>query len=167
MRHWYLVQTKPGQDQRAEQHLANQGYELLRPMARRRKRHGRRWRTVTEALFPRYLFIHLDDEAENWAPIRSTRGVTGLVRFGMFPTPVPSEIIDGLKSRMEPETGCVDLTGVTDFRAGERVRLTEGPFEGLEAIFLARKAEERVMVLLEVMQRQQRIAVPEQALERA
>ena len=167
MRHWYAVQCKAKEDHRAEEHLNNQGFHVFRPMLRQRRRRNGRMATVTESLFPRYLFIELDDVTDNWAPIRSTRGVLGLVRFGTYPTPVPSSIIDTLTRQLDPETGCVDLTQTTDYKPNEPVQITEGPFAGYQGLFQARNGEERVIVLLDVMQQSQRITLPEQAISRS
>ena len=166
MKRWYAVQAKPQEDARAETHLRNQGYEAFRPRLRRRIRRAGRMVTRTESLFPRYLFVRLDDEHENWAPIRSTRGVAGLVKFGQRPAPVPEEIIHDIKCRIDPDTGCVDLGGIEQYRPNQPVNITEGPFEGLEAIYLAKKGEDRVIVLLNIMNREKPVTLPESAIGR-
>jgi len=40
---------------------------------------------IEESLFPRYLFVQLDigPQGLDWGPIRSTMGVSRLVRFGV------------------------------------------------------------------------------------
>ncbi|WP_290650284.1 transcription/translation regulatory transformer protein RfaH [Aquisalimonas sp.] len=167
MKHWYALQCKAKEDARAEEHLNNQGYHVFRPMLRQRRRRGGRMVTVTESLFPRYLFLELDDVDENWAPIRSTRGVLGLVRFGAHPVPVPPTVIQALHEQLDPESGYVELTRTTDYARRERVRITEGPFAGHEGLFLARTGEERVVILLEVMQQSQHITMPEHAITRS
>jgi transcription antitermination factor NusG len=48
---------------------------------------------VVEPMFSRYLFIRLDTEHSNWAPIRSTLGVSRLVSFGNRPAPMADELI--------------------------------------------------------------------------
>lgn len=166
MRNWYALQCKAREDERAEWHLRNQGFNVLRPLIQERRRRRGRMTTITESLFPRYLFLELDNIAENWAPIRSTRGVIGLVRFGDTPAPVPTAVIDGLRSRMDPETGCLDRTTRTDYQVNEPVRITDGPFAGHEALFQARRGEERVVVLLEMMQQAQRVTLPETAVSK-
>lgn len=102
-----------------------------------------------EPMFPRYLFIHLDTETDNWAPIRSTLGVANIVRFGMFPSPVPDELIAALQAR-DNESGVQDIPLYT-FKKGEKVRIEEGPFMGYEGIFLAHNGQERVLVLLDIV----------------
>lgn len=164
MKSWYAVRCKPLQDARAEDHLRNQSYEVFRPRVRLRRRYGGRIRQAVESMFPGYLFIRLDREREDWAPIRSTRGVTGLVRLGGHTPAVPEPVIDELRRRADEEN-CIVLEA--DYRPNERVRITEGPLAGYEALFASRSGEERVIVLLEIMQRIQRLILPEQAIEQA
>ena len=89
MKNWYLVMTKPREDAHAEQQLLNQNYEIYRPLAKRSRRQRGRMVTVVESLFPRYIFIRLDPEHDNWSSVRYTRGVAGFVRFGALPVCAP------------------------------------------------------------------------------
>ena len=89
---WYLVHAKPRQEDTALANLARQGFEAFLPRMRRQVRHAGRWRERVEALFPRYLFVSLDPETHDWAPIRSTVGVSSLVRFGDEPARVPPDL---------------------------------------------------------------------------
>lgn len=165
MKNWYAVHCKPMQDARAEVHLRNQSYEVFRPLVRLRRRYGSRLRQAVESMFPGYLFIRLDNVLEDWAPIRSTRGVAGLVRCGAHASLVPEPVIDALCRRVGEEN-CIDLDA-GNYHPNERVRITEGPLAGYEALFDSRSGEERVVVLLEMMQRVQRLVLPEQAIEHA
>ncbi len=164
MKRWYAAACKPQQDERAELNLAAQGFEVLRPLAKLRKRRRGKVCTVIESLFPRYLFIHLDDEGENWAPIRSTRGIAGLVRFGGRAVAVPGRMMHDIRCRLQGTDCCVDLTGQNTIAPGARVTIHDGPFTGHEAIFQATKGEDRVVVLLNIMQQTQRITLQETAI---
>ncbi len=164
---WYAVQAKPRQDARAEEHLRNQGYEVFRPLVKLRKRRAGKLQDVVESMFPRYLFIHLCDVTQDWAPIRSTRGVAGLVRWGDNVPVVPDGVIADLQARMaETDGGCIDLTGEADFRPNQKLRITEGVFAGYEALYKARTGDERVIVLLNIMQQAQEITLPASAISR-
>jgi transcriptional antiterminator RfaH len=164
MKRWYAVYCKPREDDRAELHLDRQEFEVFRPKHRvRRKRQGR-MTTLVESLFPRYLFIHLDDIAQNWAPIRSTRGVATLVRWGDRIPPVPDPVVECLQQNMD-ELGCIPTPPV-DYQAGDRLRILEGAFAGLEGVFYSRKSEDRVMLLMEIMKQPQRVIVPDAAVTR-
>ena len=148
---WYLVHAKPRQEDLAKANLERQGYQAYLPKLRiPRHRMGRRVIRI-EPMFPRYLFIRLDTATDNWAPIRSTVGVSTLVRFGMYPSAVPDDLIEYLRSRDNAE-GVQDLPLHT-FQPGEKVVIEEGPFRGYEGIYLAQSSQERVTVLLDIVGR--------------
>jgi transcriptional antiterminator RfaH len=164
---WYAVHTKPMQDARAEEHLRNQGYEVFHPLVKLRRRRAGRMVEVVESMFPRYLFIHLEVAHDNWAPIRSTRGVAGLVRWGNHVPTVPEAVIEDLRTRAAGTAdGCLDLTLESDLKPNEKVYITDGPFSGHEALFKARNGDERVIVLLNLMQRQHEITLPARSVSR-
>ena len=154
---WRVVYCKPRQEARAQLHLNNQGYRVFLPQLRLRKRLRGRDQTHLEPMFPRYLFISLCADAQNWAPIRSTRGVVGLVRIAGTAPIVPAELIGQLLS-------CSDDHGVIEaskqqLREKQPVEITAGPFTGYQGLFECQKGEQRAMILLEVLGRQQRIEV--------
>ena len=148
---WFLVQCKPRQDERAEENLQRQGYHCYRPQRGfERIVRGRR-QIVNESLFPGYLFIALDADA-NWAPLRSTRGVSRLVAFNGQPLPVAENLIEDLHRRTTP-------VGESLPQVGEKILIKDGCFANLEAIFESRKGDERVVLLLTILNQLQRVEV--------
>lgn len=151
---WYLIHCKPREDERALENLERQGFECFRPARLvERRRNGRKC-TVPDPLFPNYLFIRLDRVHDNWAPIRSTRGVIHIVRFNEFPLPIADAIIEGIRSRLAADSVEPYL------KPGERVRITEGAFAQFEAIFVANDGQDRVVLLLNILQRNQELSFP-------
>ena len=149
---WYLVHCKPRQDERAEEHLMRQGYACYRPRLQRERLVRGRRQSVVESLFPGYLFIQLNPDS-NWSPLRSTRGVNRLVRFGEYPLQVPSSLIDSLQERTPSEPQPL-------LQPGDRVRIVDGSFAELEAIFLSMDGEERVVLLMKLLNREHRLSLP-------
>lgn len=161
---WYLVYTKPRQEEVALLNLQRQGYTAYLPRVRQpRRRQGRRIVAV-EPLFPRYLFIRLDTHTDNWGPIRSTFGVASLVRFGREPAQVPDDLVAYLKTREGAEG--LHEWAETELVPGDRVRVADGAFGGYEGILLARTSRERVVVLLDILGRQVRAQVSAAQLEK-
>lgn len=119
---------------------------------------------VIEPIFPRYLFVHLNDETDDWGPIRSTRGVVNLVRYGGYPARVPDNLIAALRDR-EDEMG-VQVLAQPELRDGDRVRIVEGLLAGYEAIFQARTGKERVRLLLDVAGRCDQVEMQASQIER-
>ena len=151
--HWLLAYTKPRQEALAEEHLRRQGFEVLCPQLRVQKLRRRKWTWVEEPLFPRYLFVGATDE-QSWAPVRSTVGVTSLVRFGGQVVEVPLKLIEGLRNAAEEPRSARPL-----FRQGQKVRIVAGDFATLDAVFDMAEGEERATVLLELLGRQSRVGV--------
>ncbi len=88
---------------------------------------------AVEPLFPRYLFIRLrpGDTAKSWAPIRSTKGVSRLFSFGIEPARVDDGLIELLRALQASEQTEPERL----YKTGERVRLMEAPFAGIEGIY--------------------------------
>ena len=84
---------KKREEELAKEHLERQSYQVYLPKILGRKRQSGRTIRVIQPMFPRYLFINLSDETDDWGPIRSTIGVSTLVRFGMEPAKVPENLI--------------------------------------------------------------------------
>ncbi|MBT8765806.1 transcription/translation regulatory transformer protein RfaH [Metapseudomonas boanensis] len=152
-RAWYVVQCKVRQEERAEENLRRQDYVCYHPKFRRERLVKGRREIAEESLFPGYLFVHLSQE-DNWGPLRSTRGVNRIVSFGNQPAVLSDGLIEQLQRR-EHEPCVEELLSI-----GERVRINEGPFADLEAIFLAMDGETRVVLLLNFLQREQKLLMP-------
>lgn len=151
---WYVVQAKPGQVERAAAELENQGFDVFLPKISIEKlKRGKRVELV-EPLFPGYLFIYLSEMESNWRPIRSTRGVAKMITFGNTPAIVPHEVIETLRSKLrsekEPEH---------QLKVNQKVEIAEGPFRGLDAVFLQYDGEQRAFLLLELLGRWQKLSV--------
>ena len=149
---WYVVHTKPRQEGRALENLQNQGFTCFLPTMQVQKLRNQRVQVVTEPMFSRYLFIQLDDQTQNWGPIRSTLGVSKLVSFGPQPAKVPPEFVAFLQEA-PPET----LERM--FSPGDNVQVAAGPLQGLEGKYLAHDGETRAFVLIELLGQPQKIAL--------
>jgi transcription elongation factor/antiterminator RfaH len=159
---WYLLQCKPRQDERAQLNLLQQDYMTFRPqiMSERFVR-GKRHR-VLESLFPGYVFIQLSRD-DNWAPIRSTRGVSRIVEFNHVPAVVDDQVIVHLRERSLESIGFPPDHAL---KPGETLQFVQGPLSPLEGIFMSMQGAERVMILLQFLNRRQQVCVPLSFLER-
>jgi transcriptional antiterminator RfaH len=159
---WFLVHTKPRQEDMARQQLERQGFSCYLPRLNVEKVLRQRTQVVSEPMFPRYLFVQLDTSLNgpSWAPIRSTVGVSRLVRFGTQPAQVDGALIGALRSR-ESEWGTQTL-----FNPGDAVTVTSGPFAGLDAVFQTRHPEQRSLILLEILSKPVPLSIDTAALRK-
>jgi len=162
-RNWYLVYTKARQEEIAKMNLERQNYRVYLPRIEISVRKGTEIRGRVEAFFPRYLFINLDKQEDNWAPIRSTKGVCSLVRYGGVPRPVPADLISEL---IKNENGKhLQQVKRKSWQSGERILIEQGPFAGYSCIFQETKGIDRVAVLLDIIGKQTLSILPKNDLE--
>lgn len=166
MKRWFAVCCKPRQELVAQENLLRQGYRVYLPRIRIKRRRKGQWLDVIEVLFPRYLFIQVDPSETSIAPVRSTRGVAGLVRFGGQPAVIADEIMDALRLREDAESGVHQDTSPL-FCKGEQVKLSAGPLAGMEGVFVEEDGEKRVIVLLELLGHANKIRVDRDLIVKA
>ena len=162
-RSWYLVVTKPQSEFKAQENLQRQGYETYLPLVQTSRRRNGKHIKRTEVFFPRYIFISLDKENDNWAPIRSTIGVAGMVRFGGMPAVVPDVLIENMKNNQD-EFG-LQVIQKKELLIGDSVEIIDGPFAGHKAIYQGMKSSERVSVLLDIVGKNTQVTLSVHELE--
>ncbi len=157
---WHVIHTKVREEFRAFENLQNQGFEVFLPTCQVQKKIQGKIKLVSEPLFTRYLFIRLSDVSSNWLPIRSTRGVASLLRFGVttYSAVIPDPIIDCLRQRCALEEPLHEL-----FKFGEILEITNGPFKGLFGFFekleMQPDGSSRALLLVELLGSVQKLKI--------
>ena len=164
--HWYVLTSKPREEQRAYDNLVIQGYEVFLPkIAQVIKKKG--LKTVAlKPLFPNYLFIQLDKQVANFNAIRSTRGVGSFVRFGLNQATIDSRIIDDIKQSIATEKQGKTLDELLDYCQGDTVELTEGSLKGLKAIYQAKDGLERSILMVKMLGQESKVIISNQGFEK-
>lgn len=149
-----MVHTDASAEEKAWRNLRQQQFEAYLPRYRKRRRHARRVEEVIRPLFPRYLFVRLNDE-QPWRPINGTLGVRYIVCRGDRPARLPDDIVNEIKAR-EDEDGLVRLEP-SRFARGAKVRLLAGPFADHVGLFEEMLDQDRVILLLDLLGRPVRV----------
>ena len=142
---WYVVQTKPKQEARAEANLQQSGIPTLarRIVESRRSRTGTVW-FQPAPLFPNYLFAHFDAHAV-LTKVRHTRGVQRVVGLGEYATPVHDSMIELIRDRIG-EDGFVRPA---ELHRGDRIEVVDGPLRSFTGVFERHvNGRQRVVILL-------------------
>lgn len=161
---WYVVHTRPRRELMVAALLEQSpATEVFLPEVFRQRKDERK----LTPLFPSYLFVRLNVNDPEMARINRTPGVVRLVGFGDRAQTVPDSVIDALRTQIEKVNAGGGIA-THAFQIGDRVRLTDGPLEGLDAVFQGpMEASRRVDVLLEFMGRLQEVKVEVSQLEAA
>ena len=155
---WYAVCCKPRQEAVAEENLLRQGFQVYLPRIRIRQRRRGQWIDAVEVLFPRYIFIRVNTLQRSTAAVRSTRGAVGMVRFGGQPAVVPDAVMDALRQREDAASGLHEDERPL-FSTGDTVKLVDGPLAGMEGVFTEQDGDRRVILLLELLGKANKVTV--------
>lgn len=163
---WYAVYTRPRAEGAALGNLLRQGYCAYLPRYRVTISHARRRETVSRPLFPRYLFAGVDRASMAWRPILSTFGVSGMVRAGDEPVPVPDSLVTSLQA--QEAAGLFNRIATTRaLRVGELIRVRAGAFQEMVGRLVELRDQDRVVVLLGWLGREVRAELESAAVEAA
>lgn len=132
---WFAVHTYAGYEdavaryleQRVESlEMRDKIFKVVVPKEKKIKiRSGKRI-TVEEKIYPGYVLVQMTMEPDSWYVVRNTPRVTGFVGADSTnPTPLSFEEVESLMARM----GQKEPTLKFDFKVGETVRITDGPFK--------------------------------------
>lgn len=155
MEGWYVAKSKPQKEASLVRFLSQWDVEVFFPQVVHSTRTGRQ----LQALFPTYLFCHLDPESSVWPVVRWAPGMAYFLAFDGQPTRVPQTLVDYLRQRV----GQLSAEGPSRHLApGDKVTVLSGPFTGLEGIFQRYvPGRQRCRILLEVVGRLTSTELPE------
>jgi transcription antitermination factor NusG len=146
---WYALRSKPRKEDSVWRQVHAQGIDAYYPRMRVNPVNPRSRKF--KPYFPGYLFVNVELESVGLSTFQWMPHTLGLVSFGGEPAIVPENLIDAIRKRIEEinAAGGLELEGLVP---GEVVRITDGPFQGYEAIFDASlPGAARVRVLLELL----------------
>jgi transcriptional antiterminator RfaH len=151
---WLLLQVKPRQEMRALENLERQQAKCYCPLIQVEKLIRGKRIHVEEALFPGYFFINFDPQKSNltYTAIRSSRGVSKIVRFGEEPAKVPESLILQIKDC--EKVSLLPLSALNLPQKGDTVIIIGGPFKGLKAVYSQTDGQQRSIVLISLLHQQ-------------
>ena len=157
IKNWFLVHTKPHSEKLAETHLQQFGVEIFCPLLKQEKIIRRKRQSVISPLFPGYLFAKFDPFRQ-YRAVHYATGVRRVVTFGTTIARVEESMIEAMKERLFE--GCVKVSKCSSFTPGQKVRIQDGPLQGLEAIFEREMSDrQRVALLLQSVSYHARVVV--------
>ena len=140
---WHVVHTKPRAEARALENLERQGFEVFLPMITLQKVRRAKLANVTEPMFSRYLFLRTTQAMEDLSVVRSTLGVSQLVRFGTVPAKVPHAWVEAMRLQPSLEEKLL--------KSGDKVLIADGMLKGLVAVYMQPDGELRAMLLVDLL----------------
>jgi transcription elongation factor/antiterminator RfaH len=146
---WYVVYTKSKFENVVFDGFSKKNLEAFLPkMSVLSKRRDRR-KMLNSPIFPGYVFVKSNMNANEHIEILKTVGVVNLIKNHKGPVCVDEESINSLKIMVSEKSENL-LTG-SSFSKGAKVRVIYGPFKGVTGTFINMKGRERVIVNFETL----------------
>ena len=162
---WLVAYTKPRMEQVALQNLERQAFEVYLPLYKKFKKTETGSVPVLEPMFPRYIFFRPSKAGQSIETVRSTKGMSHVVRFGFEPGIVSSDMIATLK-QFEAAQNQATLEEMSGFKAGQKVKLKHVALGNMEGLVQS-VSKKRVAVLLEILGRPTVVQLDHHQLETA
>jgi len=159
---WYLLRLHPNHDLKAERQLTDQGISVYVPKEQKTvKGVWNRRIEKTVPIFPGAMFIP-DFEADIGRLKRYASGIGGFVKYNGAALRLSISVMDQIR-KFEVKINR-DPTK-RKFKANQRVRIVDGPFELFEGHIAALDSNYRLGVLIELLGREVRITLDEDQVE--
>ncbi len=141
---WFALQVRTRTEQQVAMMLRAKGYEEFLPTCNVRKK-----RISYEApLFPGYVFCRVN--ANVYGLIVTTPGVIRIVEFGGKPAPIDPEEIRSIQVLTNSGSPLCVWKGLN---VGDKVRVEEGPLQGVVGVLTSILPKQRLLVSISMMMR--------------
>ena len=173
---WYVVNTYSGHEKKVQEKLlmraSSMGMEdyifrVIVPETTEVEVKDGVTKEKTKKLFPGYVLVEMIMTDEAWFVVRNTPGVTGFIGSsgkGAKPTPLQPYEVDKILNNM----GMSRLEVSTDLAVGEFVKVTSGPFSGMEGKIESLDLPNQVLtVLLDLFGQETSVEVEISQIEKA
>jgi len=145
---WYAAYTCANHEKCVAAELRARNVEHFLPLYTSVRRWRDRRVQLELPLFPGYVFARL--ALRNRLHVLQVPSVVRLVGFNGLPTALPDEEMEILRSGLAERLRAEPHPFLT---VGRRVRITAGPFAGLQGVLRRKKGKLRVVVSLSLVQR--------------
>lgn len=159
---WYAIYTRHQHEKAVASGLAAKGFGVFLPQYVALRRWKDRAKRLSLPLFPCYLFICGDIGRR--LDIVTTPGFNSFVGINNRPIPVPREDLKAVRRLIQCGSG---IEPYPFLRFGDRVRIREGPLQGIEGILVRKKNSLRLVLSVELLQKSVSVEVDAHLVERA
>ena len=148
---WYLAYTKPRQEHTALVNLEHQAFDAYLPLYKKFKTSEVGPVAMFEPMFPRYILFRPRHSEQSISVVRSTKGISNIVRFGFEPAMLRHELVQRIQI-FEAARNQATLQELNMLKSGQTVRLKHTAMDGVEGL-IQNVSSKRVAVLLEILGR--------------
>ncbi len=155
-KYWFALYTKPRSEFKAREQLAVLEVEHYLPTFTKMKQWSDRKKKITEPLIRGYIFIHAN-EIQRLASVEQPSIVRCLFDGG-HPASIPDWQINNIKKLVTLESELIVCNGIVP---GTKVRIKNGPFEGVVGIVANSEKGKTISISIDLLNRSVITRVPQ------
>lgn len=130
---WYVLYTKPNSELKTAALLEAKGIQVYCPVQKVVKQWSDRKKKVTEAVFPSFLFVQLEQYHQDKVTVLTTAGAVRFLWWLSQPAVVRDEEIAAIRTYLGTYSS-VQLLDRQLWQTGKEITLHAGPFKGQKAV---------------------------------
>jgi transcription termination/antitermination protein NusG len=143
--HWYALYTRSHCEQLVCGQLAAKGFHVFFPKIQTWSRRAGQSHLIATPMFPTYLFLRHAMDKVGYLEVRKARGLVRILgerwdRLGV----VPDAEIEAIQRVVDVR---LPVLPHPYLKEGQQVRITHGPLEGTEGLFVRSKSAKGLLVL--------------------
>jgi transcription antitermination factor NusG len=143
---WWAIYTRHQHEKVIAKALCGKGFEIFLPLYTALRRWKDRTKQISLPLFPSYVFVRggLDRRLD----VLTTPGIHNILTQGDQVAIIPDDEVQAVRKAVE---GKFQVEPHPFLKCGERVRVVNGPLEGVEGILLRKKNLFRLVISVEML----------------
>lgn len=136
-KNWYAIHTYSGYEEKVAESIRQRAdsldmkdkiFQIIVPKEKMIEVKNGKRKVVEKRIFQGYVMVQMKMTEDAWYIVRNTPSVTGFVGSGSEPTPISTEEMEKIMKRMGRE----EPKHKIDYKIGEVVNITDGPFKGFD-----------------------------------
>ena len=145
IKYWYAVYVRSRQEKKIHKIFLNNGIKSSLPLMKTTRQWSDRKKKVEIPLFRGYIFVRINIGKDKLNIIK-TNGVVKFIGIRSKPSKIPDEEMHWVHMMVEQSP---DVQSEKEIPVGQKVRVTAGPFKGIEGVVMRSGNRSRLVVHIE------------------
>jgi|SRR5882757_6163772 len=159
---WYLIYTRPQHEKKVWARLTEMSISSFLPTTKKLRAWHDRKKYIDMPLFPSYVFVFLKSMDDYYRGLE-TEGVLYYVRSGKVIAKVNESVVNNIRLLVEKGDNEIEVSTL-NLRPGQELSICEGPLTGLSCEMIHLDGRQKVLVRVNLLQRNLLITLPQQYL---
>ena len=143
---WFAIRTRPKAEKSVYSQFLDLGIHAFLPLITEERQWSDRKKKVIVPLISSFVFVKMEKNA--LGKVYSAVGVLGVLLYLGKPASIPNYEIQNLQIIIDSKAD-FQQSKIKKIHKGEKITIVDGPFEGLQAVYLKHYGKQKILVQLQ------------------